>query len=238
VSLSGRGIVVGGGTGDLGLAVVAALLEEGARVAVPYRTASAWEALRASLPASAEVWGRPAEIADPAAAQRFVDESVGWLGRLDGVAALAGAYAGAGPLHEAPEEEWPAMITANLQTTYALCRASLPHLRRHVGSIVTIGSRVVEGGGAGAAGYAVAKAGVVALTRAVAAENRAHGVRANCLMPGTIDTPGNRAAMPKADRSSWTPPEALARIIVFLLSPASAPLSGAVLPADGPAPAL
>jgi NAD(P)-dependent dehydrogenase (short-subunit alcohol dehydrogenase family) len=101
--------------------------------------------------------------------------------------------------------------------------------------VVTIGARLVEAGGAGAAAYAVSKAGVIALTRALAAENRGHGVRANCLMPGIIDTPGNRKAMPKADRSSWTPPEALARIIVFLLSPDSAPMSGAVLPGDGPA---
>jgi NAD(P)-dependent dehydrogenase (short-subunit alcohol dehydrogenase family) len=238
MSLSGRGIVVGGGTGDLGRAVVAALLEAGARVAIPYRSAEAWDALRASVPSGAPLWGSRTEIAEPPAARRFVDESVGWLGRLDGVAALAGAYAGAGPLHEAPEDEWTAMLTANLQTAHALCRAAVPHLRAQGGSIVTIGSRVVDTGGAGAAAYAVSKAGVVALTRALAAENRAHNVRANCLVPAVIDTPGNRAAMPKADRSSWTPPEALARIIVFLLSPASAPLSGAVLPAEGPAAAV
>jgi NAD(P)-dependent dehydrogenase (short-subunit alcohol dehydrogenase family) len=234
VSLSGRGIVVGGATGDLGRIVVPALLAAGARVAVPYRSPESWEALRASVPSGSALWGAPADVTDVAAAGRFVDESAGWLGRLDGVAALAGAYAGSGPLHEAAEDEWKAMLSANLQTAYALCRAAVPHLRRQGGSIVTIGARVVETGGAGASGYAVSKAGVIALTRALAAENRGHGVRANCLMPGTIDTPGNRAAMPKADRSSWTPPEALARIIVFLLSPASAPMTGAVLPADGP----
>ncbi|HEX6736658.1 MAG TPA: SDR family oxidoreductase [Vicinamibacteria bacterium] len=237
MSLEGRGIVAGGGTGDLGRAVVAALVGAGARVAVPYRGAAAWEALRASLPAEAPLWGQPTDIADPAAARRFLDEAGRWLGRVDGVAALAGAYAGAGPLHEAPEDEWPAMLQANLQTAYALCRAALPHLRRQGGAIVTIASRQVETGGAGAAAYAVSKAGVVALTRAIAAENRGQGVRANCVLPGTIDTPGNREAMPKADRSSWTPPEALARIILFLLSPESAPLTGAVIPADGAAPA-
>ena len=235
MSLSGRGIVVGGATGDLGRVVVPALLAAGARVAVPYRSPESWEALRASVPAGSALWGAPADVADVAAADRFAAESAGWLGSLDGVAALAGAYAGSGPVHEAPEDEWKAMLSANLQTAYALCRAAVPHLRRQGGSIVTIGARVVEAGGAGAAAYAVSKAGVIALTRALAAENRGHGVRANCLMPGTIDTPGNRAAMPKADRSSWTPPEALARIIVFLLSPASAPMTGAVLPADGPA---
>ena len=234
MSLEGRGVIVGGGTGDLGRAVVAALLQAGARVAVPYRTASAWDEMRATLPAGAAVWGQAAEIGDPSGAKRFVDEAVGWLGRLDGLAALAGAYAGSGPLHEAPESEWTAMLAANLHTAFALCRASLPRLGKG-GSIVTVAARVVESSGAGVAAYAVSKAGVVALTRAIAAENRARGVRANCLMPGTIDTPANRAAMPKADRSSWTPPEALARLVVLLLSPDSAPLSGALLPADGPA---
>jgi NAD(P)-dependent dehydrogenase (short-subunit alcohol dehydrogenase family) len=114
VSLDGRGIVVGGGTGDLGRAVVPALLSAGARVAVPYRSAESWEALRASVPSGSALWGAQADITELAAARRFVDESVAWLGSLDGVAALAGAYAGGGHLHEAPEGEWAAMLSANL----------------------------------------------------------------------------------------------------------------------------
>jgi NAD(P)-dependent dehydrogenase (short-subunit alcohol dehydrogenase family) len=90
----------------------------------------------------------------------------------------------------------------------------------------------VEGGGAGAAAYAVSKAGVVALTRVLALENKDHGVRVNCVMPGVIDTPKNRTGMPKADRSAWTPPAAIARVIVFLLSPESAPVSGGIVPVD------
>jgi len=148
------------------------------------------------------------------------------------VAALAGAYAGAGPLPDAPADEWPRMMHANLDSAYSICRAALPHLRRSHGAIVTVGSKVVEGGGAGAAAYAVSKAGVVALTRVLALENKDRGVRVNCVMPGTIDTPKNRTSMPKADRSGWTPPAAIARVIVFLLSPESAPVSGGVVPVD------
>jgi NAD(P)-dependent dehydrogenase (short-subunit alcohol dehydrogenase family) len=98
--------------------------------------------------------------------------------------------------------------------------------------MVMVGSKVVDGGGAGAAAYAVSKAGVVALARVLALENRDHGVRVNCVLPGTIDTAANREAMPKADRSRWTPPEAIARVIVFLLSAQSAPVTGAVVPVD------
>ena len=74
-----------------------------------------------------------------------------------------------------------------------------------------------------------------ALTRVLALENRARGVRVNAVLPGTIDTPDNRKAMPNADRTGWAAPEALARVIAFLLSPDSAPTTGALLPADGPA---
>jgi len=230
--VSGARVVVSGGTGGLGRAVVAALLARGARVAVPFRSAAAWEALRAEAGAGAALWGRPADIADPAAAAAFVAEAAGWLGGLDGVAALAGAYAGSGALEAAPAREWDDMMRANVATVYGLCRASLPQLLKGGGSVVTVSSRLVEAGGAGAAAYAVSKAAVIALTRVLALENRDRGVRFNCVMPGIIDTAANRKAMPGADKSAWTPPDAVARAIVFLLSPASAAVSGAVVPVD------
>ena len=74
---------------------------------------------------------------------------------------------------------------------------------------------------------------MLALTRVLALENRARGVRFNCVVPDIIDTPANRAAMPRADTSSWTSPQAIARVIVFLLSPESAAVNGAVVPVDG-----
>lgn len=225
--------MVAGGAGALGRAVVAALLERGARVAVPFRSAAAWESLRDGLDAGAALWGGPADLADPASADAFVDEATAWLGGLDGAAALAGAYAGSATLEAAPAREWDDMLRANLSTAYGLCRASLPHLLGRGGSVVTVGSRLAEGGGAGATAYAVSKAAVVALTRVLALENRDRGVRFNCVMPGIIDTPANRAAMPGADASSWTPPEAIARVVVFLLSPESAAVTGAVVPVDG-----
>ena len=79
-------------------------------------------------------------------------------------------------------------------------------------------------------GYAVAKSALHALVRVLALENRERGVRFNAVLPGTIDTPANRAAMPDADRSAWTAPEEIARTIAFLLSPESRPVTGALLP--------
>jgi NAD(P)-dependent dehydrogenase (short-subunit alcohol dehydrogenase family) len=202
---------------------------------VPFGSEPKWQRLRAAAGAEAPVRGWPVDLADPVAAASFVDEAATWLGRLDGVAAVAGAYAGGGTLEKAPPEEWQRMLSTNLGTVYSVCRAAVPHLLKQGGSVVTVGSRLAQEGGGGAAAYAVSKAAVSALTRVLALENRDRGVRFNCVMPGTIDTPDNRRAMPRADTSRWTSPQAIARVIVFLLSPDSMPVTGAVVPVDAPA---
>lgn len=226
------GFVVTGGAGALGREVVRALLAGGHSVAVPYRGEEGWRALREEMAAGARLWGAPVDLANAGATAAFIDKAQGEAGPLSGLAAIAGAYAGSGPLQDAPADEWTRLMRANLDSAYAACRAALPHLRRTRGAIVMVGSKVVEGGGAGAAAYAVSKAGVVALTRVLALENKDHGVRVNCILPGVIDTAANHASMPGADTSRWTPPAAIARVVVFLLSPESAPVSGAVIPVD------
>lgn len=228
-----RRVVVAGGTGALGGALVELLVAQGDRVAVPFRSRDAFDRLRAGLPAGDALWGAQAEIAATAGARTFLDAAAGALGGVDAVAVVSGAYAGSGPMGEAPADEWPSMMRANLDVTHAMCRAAIPHLSARGGSVVTVAARLIESGGAGAAAYVVSKAGVAALTRVLALEYRARGIRFNCIAPGTIDTPDNRKAMPSADRSSWTPPEAIARIIAFLLSPASSPVTGAYIPVDG-----
>lgn len=228
--MSTQGLIVSGGTGALGRAVVAALLARGDRVAVPYRAAAGFEALRAAAGGAAALWGAEADVADVASARRFVDAAADWLGRLDGVACLAGGWQGGGALETTPPSEWDAMLRINLASVYATCRAALPHLLKEGGSVVTVSSRTAEGGGAGAAAYAASKAAVVALTRALSLENAERGVRFNAISPTVIDTEANRHAMPKADRSRWTAPEDIAKVVAFLLSPASAPVTGAVIP--------
>ncbi len=146
---------------------------------------------------------------------------------------MAGGWAGGAPFEQTPPDEWTRMLEQNLETVAHVCRAALPHLLAKGGSVVAVGSRAAETGGAGMAAYAVSKLAVHALVRVLALENRDRGVRVNAVLPGTIDTPANRRAMPDADRSSWTPPEAIARTIAFLLSPDSSPVTGALVPVDG-----
>jgi NAD(P)-dependent dehydrogenase (short-subunit alcohol dehydrogenase family) len=221
------GYVVTGGTGELGRAVVRHLLERGDRVAVPYRNVAAWDELRSGLEGES-LWGATADVSDVAATRRFFADATAWLGRLDGVAALAGGFRSSGRFENAPEEEWESMLQINLATVYSTCRAALPHLVG--GAVVTVVSRSAEAGGSGMAAYAVSKLAVLALSRALALENRERGVRVNAISPSVIDTAANRQAMPRADRAGWTAPERIAPVVGFLLSPASAPVTGAVIP--------
>ncbi len=230
-----RGVIVTGGTGALGRTLVLHLLALGSRVAVPYRDAGRWRALEQEADAGPRLVGFEAALGSADDARSFLDVALPALGTLDGLALVAGGWAGGAPFDEAPADEWPRMLGQNLETVAHVCRAALPQLRAKGGSIVAVGSRAAEAGGAGMAAYAVSKLAVHALVRVLALENRDRGVRVNAVLPGTIDTPANRRAMPEADRSSWTPPEAIARTIAFLLSPDSAPVTGALIPVEGPA---
>jgi NAD(P)-dependent dehydrogenase (short-subunit alcohol dehydrogenase family) len=226
---------VTGGTGALGRALVRVLLDRGARVAVPFRGESEWRALQEEAAAGPALFGAAADLTDSRGARAFIDEAASRLGALDGLALIAGGWAGGSSFDAAPADEWPSMLRTNLDTVANACRAALPHLRRQGGSVVAVGSRAAETGGAGMAAYAVSKVAVHALVRVLALENAERGVRFNAVLPGTIDTPANRRAMPGADRSKWTSPEAIARVMAFLLSPDSAPTTGALVPVDAPA---
>ena len=230
-----RGVIVTGGTGALGRALVTLLLEQGTPVVVPWRRVEQWRSLEASAGSGAPLVGVEADLADPEGARLFVEQAASSLDTLDGVALIAGGWAGGATFETALEGEWDRMLQGNVATVGNVIRAALPHLLEGGGSVVTVGSRAAQTGGAGMAAYAVAKSAVHALTRVLAAENQSRGVRFNCVLPGTIDTPANRTAMPEADPSTWTAPGAIARVIAFLLSSDSAAVTGALVPVDGPA---
>jgi NAD(P)-dependent dehydrogenase (short-subunit alcohol dehydrogenase family) len=159
------------------------------------------------------------------------------LGPVSGAALVAGGWRGGRPFHEERDEgTWRLMLDENLESAQRALRALLPRLvAQRAGSVVVIGSRNVERpwSGAGAAAYTVSKSAVVALVRVVAAEVLEAGVRLNAVLPSTIDTAQNRAAMPDADVSRWVEPDSIAAVIEFLLSDAARDVSGAVLPIYG-----
>jgi NAD(P)-dependent dehydrogenase (short-subunit alcohol dehydrogenase family) len=152
-------------------------------------------------------------------------------------ALIAGGWGGGKPLHEETSDDvWRAMMQANLETVHRSLRALLPSMvAKKSGSVVVIGSRaaVEPATSARAAAYAASKAAVVALAQAVAAEVREHGVRVNVVLPSTLDTPANRAAMPKADPGRWVSLGSAAGVVAFLLSDEARDVSGAALPVYG-----
>ena len=229
-----RAVLVTGGTGALGSAVARLLLAQGARVAVSYRREAEWRALERAAGADGRLSGVEADLAEPEAASAAVKRAAEALDGLDGVALVAGGWAGGTRFDAAPADEWSRMLRANLDSAANVCRAALPLLRERSGAIVAVGSRAAETGGAGMAAYAVSKQALHALVRVLALENRGR-VRVNAVLPGTIDTRANREAMKGADASAWTSPDAIARVVLFLLSSESAPVTGALVPVDSPA---
>jgi NAD(P)-dependent dehydrogenase (short-subunit alcohol dehydrogenase family) len=221
-------IVVTGAAGALGSAVVGHLVAGGSPVAAVDRVEAraALEGLAARLgPACLAV---PIDARHPSAWGDALARIEASLGAPAGAALVAGGWSGGAPLHAGDPATFDAMIELNLATVDRALRALLPGLvARGAGSVVVIGSRaaVQPWTSAGAAAYA--------LVQAVAAEVQDHGVRVNAVLPSTIDTPANRAAMPGADASRWVSPASIAGVVAFLLSDAARDVSGAAIPVYG-----
>jgi NAD(P)-dependent dehydrogenase (short-subunit alcohol dehydrogenase family) len=225
-----RVALITGGAGGLGRACVDAFLDDGWHVAVPTHRSA--EGLREAAAHHGDrlTWF-DADLTTEDGAGHTVARTLEWAGRLDAVVHTVGGYAGSGPLHEAPVDEWDRMMDVNLRSAYLVARAALPRLREG-GSLVFVSSRAALRGRKGNAAYAVSKAALLTLVEAIAEEQKGRA-RANAVLPGTIDTPANRAAMPNAKHETWTPPDEIARVILFLASAASAPVSGAAVPVYG-----
>ena len=137
-------------------------------------------------------------------------------------------------MSETTDQTWDSMMNVNLRAAFCCIRAALkPMQAAGRGRIVAIGTRMAVEPSPNFAAYAVSKAALVALIKTVAAEGQKFGVTANVVLPSTIDTPANRAAMPKADFSRWVAPQSIAKLLVFLTSDAAADTSGAVIPIYG-----
>jgi NAD(P)-dependent dehydrogenase (short-subunit alcohol dehydrogenase family) len=168
-------------------------------------------------------------VTDGESVRRLIDEVAARHRRLDALVNAVGGFA-AGDLLATDERAWDAMLTLNLRSAYLCCRAALPGmLDAGRGRIVNVASRSVVPPAGGFLAYTVAKAGVIALTQALAREVRERGVTVNAVLPSTMDTEANRRAMPGADRRGWVTPESVARAILFLASDAAADVTGTLL---------
>ncbi len=234
----GQSAIVTGGTGGLGSAVVARLLDDGWRVVVPWIVEDELE--RVSERDGLELVQADLFDGDAVASVVSLAAEASSEAPLRGVVNLVGGFAMGARVHETPIEEFEKQFRLNLRPTYLVVAAAVPHMLSGGGgstggggSIVCVGTRAVVQPFSGAAGYISSKAGVIAFAQAVAAEYKNDGIRCNAILPSVIDTPANRASMPKADFEKWVKPAEIAGVIAHLLSDASRPTSGAAVPVYG-----
>jgi NAD(P)-dependent dehydrogenase (short-subunit alcohol dehydrogenase family) len=211
--------LITGGTGGLGVSVVKAFLDGGWRVVATYVV----EGDQERLPQAAEAV--LADLSDPDDVGRAVRQAAGdESAPLKALANLVGGFKDGQPVADTPYGEFEALFALNLRPTYLVTQAALPRLKG--GSIVCVGSSAALRPFAGGAGYAAAKAAVIAFAKSVAEEGKPDGTRCNVIVPTQIDTPANREAMPESEHHKLVPPERIAKVIAFLCSDDSAAVNG------------
>jgi NAD(P)-dependent dehydrogenase (short-subunit alcohol dehydrogenase family) len=176
----------------------------------------------------------PAALDSLNAAKKAADTVIARFGKVDVLAHLVGGFAGGQAVADTDDGTFQRMFDMNLNSAFHILRAVLPHMRKTgAGRIIAIGSRAAESPGATVGAYSASKAALVSLVRTVAVENKDAGITANVILPGTMDTPANRKAMPGADTSQWVQPASVASLIVWLAGDAGKDLTGAAIPVYG-----
>lgn len=228
--MAGRVIAITGAFGVLGQAVAKAAAAQGARLAL----IDFAKAAPAGSPSGDDVLVLPGvDLTDAVQAGAAMDAVADRFGGIDALLNIAGGFTWE-TLQDGSIESWPAMYRLNVLTATNASRAAVPHLKRSAaGRIVNVGSAAALKAALGMGSYAAAKAGVHALTQALAEELKGDNVTVNAVLPSIIDTPQNRADMPGTDPAIWVAPEDLAAVMLFLASEAAVAVTGALVPVTG-----
>lgn len=225
MSLDGKNVVVTGGDGALGRVVVEAFVSAGALCHLPIVGP-----ISAGSPTGVSIAGSINLTDETATAAYYATLPPLWAS-----VHLAGSFQ-AKPITETTRADLDRQLEINLVTAFLCCREAVRAMRKSGGGrIVNVAARVVEVPVGGSIAYSVSKAGVAALTRALAVEVTGDGILVNAILPSIIDTPANRAAMPNANHANWPKPEELAQAILWLASPETRLTSGALVPVYGAA---
>jgi NAD(P)-dependent dehydrogenase (short-subunit alcohol dehydrogenase family) len=229
---SSRCVLITGASGNLGRAVAAAFAARGARLVL--LAAHAESLARAFGGDDASRMLLACDLRQRDQVEAAVAAAIERHGRIDALCNLAGGFRMGEAVHETADETWLEMADLNVRSLVNACRAVVPRmLAAGGGSIVNIASLSAQHGAPRMGAYSAAKAAVLRLTESMSAELRDGGINVNCVLPATLDTPQNRAAMPDADPARWVAPADLAEVIVFLASPAARAVHGAALPVTG-----
>ncbi|HEY4363813.1 MAG TPA: SDR family NAD(P)-dependent oxidoreductase [Bryobacteraceae bacterium] len=228
MNLTGKVVLITGAKGGLGATVTQAFLEAGARVVGVSRSIVDTDFPHENFLAA------PADLSLADQVDSLVASVVAQRGRLDAAIHLAGGFAGGKSVAETDDATVRGMLEMNYISTFHLVRAVIPAMRTQgSGRIVAIGSRSAVEPQARLGAYSASKAALVSLIRTVARENNDHGITANVVLPVTMDTPANRAAMPGADLSKWIQTSQVASLLVYLASDQGYAINGAVIPVYG-----
>jgi NAD(P)-dependent dehydrogenase (short-subunit alcohol dehydrogenase family) len=219
-----RVVIVTGAFGALGRAVARKFAASGAAVglldrgAVPAELAVEFEGPHLLIPG--------VDLADSDSTAKAIGSTVDRTSRIDVLVNVAGGFRWE-TLESGDIVTWELMFAMNLKTAVNASKAVLPHLLLRGGSIVNIGAGAAGRAQAGMGAYTASKAGVQRLTEALAEELKDRNITVNCVLPGVIDTPQNRATMAGTDFSRWVAPAAIADVIYFLASDAARAVNGA-----------
>jgi NAD(P)-dependent dehydrogenase (short-subunit alcohol dehydrogenase family) len=227
-SLVGQVAIVTGASGALGTSVVISLLAAGATVAGIDRTGAKTGEDGHTIRRFA------ANLTDPESARRVIASVADELGKIDILVHAMGAFAGGAPVAETDDATWNKMMDINLNAAFYILRAVLPVMRAagH-GRIIAIGSRQAVEPAANVGAYSASKAALVSLVETVALENKDRNIRANLILPGTMDTAANRAAMPNANFENWVKTPNVADLVVTLAGELGTEITGAAIPVYG-----
>jgi len=178
----------------------------------------------------------PATLDSLATAKKAVDTVIARFGKIDVLAHTVGGFSGGHAVADTDDATFQSMLDMNLNSAFHILRAVIPHMRKAgAGRIIGISSRSAENPGPTVGAYSASKAAFSSLMLTVALENKDAGITANVILPGTMDTPGNRKAMPGADTSQWVQPATVASLIVWLAGDAAKDVTGAAIPVYGAA---
>lgn len=223
--MAGRIVVISGANGGLGSAVTKRFLEAGDNIIGSSQNIAASKSDHPNYTAI------PADFTRLESVRQLTDRVVEQFQRIDVFVHLIGGFAGGSPLHETDEATWTRMHAQNLNAAFNAIRAAIPHMRNvGQGRFIAVGSKTAEQPVANLGAYVVSKTALVAMVKTAALENADRKITANIVLPGTMDTPANRAAMPNADRSTWVSTSDVSETIFWLASDEAAHVTGTAIP--------
>src|ERR1043166_5121121 len=231
MNLQNKITVITGAVGNLGTATARLFQQAGAKTVLVDRSPDRVREAFKDIADSRDHWlAGGIDLSDATSLGKLIEQTLAKFSRVDALVHTVGAWRGGKPVHEADLADWDFLFNVNLRTTLLCCRAVIPQmLKQRSGKIINVASRDGLRGSAGYAAYSASKSAVLRLTESLADELKTSNINVNCIMPGTIDTPQNRAAIPNVDFSKWVEPAAIADVIAFLSSDAARAINGAAL---------